>query len=273
VEDGRKIFAIPRGAKTYVGTTDTNYQGSKDEVFATSEDIDYLLKAVNQNFDGVNLKREQVESSWAGLRPLIHEDGKSASELSRKDEIFESDSGLISMAGGKLTGYRKMAERVIDMVIEKHFSDRQLKPCSTDKILVSGNVFKNYQEVVRYRMEIKKQLTPSGLQDQANYLVSTYGNQTDIILLHALQAGKISEESLFKAEIEFCFNNEMTVQPDDYLVRRTGWLFFDISKLKKVQQQVLEYYKIKFGWDEERLRIMDQLMQGIIKKSTSYNKA
>jgi len=270
VADGRMIFAIPRGAKTYIGTTDTNYQGSKDEIFASSEDVDYLLKAVNQNFDKVDLKRENVESSWAGLRPLIHEDGKSASELSRKDEIFESDSGLISIAGGKLTGYRKMAERVVDMVIEKHFSDRQLNSCSTNTILISGNAFKNYQEVVRYRMGIRKQLTPSGLQEQANYLVSTYGTQTDVILLQALQAGSISEESLLHSEINFCINNEMAIQPDDFLVRRTGWLFFDISKLRKVQSQVLEFYKSKFGWDEKKLDGFKQLLESTLQNTINW---
>ena len=64
-------------------------------------------------FPDINLELDDIVSSWAGLRPLIHEEGKSASELSRKDEIFVSDTGLISIAGGKLTGYRKMAERVV----------------------------------------------------------------------------------------------------------------------------------------------------------------
>ena len=62
---------------------------------------------------------EDIQSSWAGLRPLIHEDGKSPSELSRKDEIFVSASGLISIAGGKLTGYRKMAERTVDKIAKR----------------------------------------------------------------------------------------------------------------------------------------------------------
>ena len=168
VADGRMIFAIPRGTKTYIGTTDTSYKGSKDEVYASADDVGYILNGVNENFDSVKLKRENVESSWAGLRPLIHEDGKSASELSRKDEIFRSDTGLISIAGGKLTGYRKMAERVVDMVVEEHFPDRELNPCSTDKILLGGTECKNYKEVINYRVAIRKQLTASGLQGQAN---------------------------------------------------------------------------------------------------------
>ncbi|MDX1667761.1 MAG: glycerol-3-phosphate dehydrogenase/oxidase, partial [Saprospiraceae bacterium] len=110
--DGRMIFAIPRQRATYIGTTDTPYDGDPDHIPITSADVDYLVKAVNYMFPDVHLREADVESSWAGLRPLIHEEGKSASEMSRKDEIFESKSGLISIAGGKLTGYRKMAERV-----------------------------------------------------------------------------------------------------------------------------------------------------------------
>ena len=101
------IFSIPRGRTTFIGTTDTNFDGSPDEVYASKEDATYLINAVNSTFPKVKLQLSDVESSWAGLRPLIHEDGKSASQLSRKDEIFESPTGLISIAGGKLTGYRK----------------------------------------------------------------------------------------------------------------------------------------------------------------------
>jgi glycerol-3-phosphate dehydrogenase len=117
VPDGRMIFAIPREGKTYVGTTDTDYQGDLRHPRATRQDIDYLLNAVNGMFEGIQLTPAAVESSWAGVRPLINEAGKSPSEISRKDEVFISKSGLITIAGGKLTGYRKMAQKVVDLVV------------------------------------------------------------------------------------------------------------------------------------------------------------
>ena len=114
--DKRMIFAIPRQGKTYVGTTDTIYNKDINNIRVTTEDVNYILKAVNKMFATLKLEKKQIESSWVGLRPLIYEDGKSASEVSRKDEVFISKSGLITIAGGKLTGYRKMSEKIVDIV-------------------------------------------------------------------------------------------------------------------------------------------------------------
>ena len=146
VPDGRMMFAIPRGKVTYVGTTDTNYNNDKDKVQTDMADAIYLISAVNNMFPSINLEMDDIISSWAGLRPLIHEEGKSASELSRKDEIFISDSGLISMAGGKLTGYRKMAERVVNLLSKKMEEEEGIKvpECTTDQIPLCGNDFRKY---------------------------------------------------------------------------------------------------------------------------------
>ncbi|MFM1876646.1 MAG: hypothetical protein RL266_2383, partial [Bacteroidota bacterium] len=119
VPDGRMIFAIPRDNATYVGTTDTDYCDSMERPYVTQQDVDYILSATNNAFDIEPLTQADIRSTWAGLRPLIHEDGKSPSELSRKDEIFISQHGLISIAGGKLTGYRKMAERTVDLALRQ----------------------------------------------------------------------------------------------------------------------------------------------------------
>jgi len=209
--DGRMIFAIPRGRTTYIGTTDTNYKGNKDEVVASREDAEYLIRAVNQTFPVVNLALEDIESSWAGLRPLIHEEGKSASELSRKDEIFEAPSGLISIAGGKLTGYRKMAERVVDLVITNAFDDRVLKNCFTDNINLVASGFANYSEVQSYRMLISARVQELGLNGMyANYLVGNYGKQADLILNDVKKGDP--EQELALAELRFAFQHEMAMK-------------------------------------------------------------
>ena len=113
------IFAIPREGKIYFGTTDTVYTDNIDTPKTSKKDALYLLECMNDAFEGINLQLSDVVSSWAGLRPLIHENGKSSFEISRKDEIFISSNGLFSIAGGKLTAYRSMAKRVVDLVNKK----------------------------------------------------------------------------------------------------------------------------------------------------------
>ncbi len=81
--------------------------------------IDNLLYAIHYMFPKLEVSAEDIESTWAGVRPLIHEEGKGPSEISRKDEIWQSESGVITIAGGKLTGYRKMAEKIVDLVVEQ----------------------------------------------------------------------------------------------------------------------------------------------------------
>ena len=158
IPDGRMMFAIPRGKVTYVGTTDTNYNDNKDRVRTDIADAIYLISAVNNMFPDINLELDDIVSSWAGLRPLIHEEGKSASELSRKDEIFVSDSGLISIAGGKLTGYRKMAHRVVETVLKNLPKEKKqyLKDSFTDKIPLVSPSLETSKKVNSYKKILEK---------------------------------------------------------------------------------------------------------------------
>jgi glycerol-3-phosphate dehydrogenase len=255
VPDGRMIFAIPRGRTTYIGTTDTDYKDDIESVATTKADAEYLLNAVNETFPSVKLVFTDIESSWAGLRPLIHEDGKSASELSRKDEIFISPSGLISIAGGKLTGYRKMAERVVDLVIKKYFEEKPLKKCNTDKVQLSGAEFTNAKEVKEYIKRIETQLKPYGLDYRANYLVSNYGRQTNLIVDKLAKRSSAKDDlELAKAELWYGVNHEMVITPLDFFVRRTGMLFFDINRLKIILDPMLEEFRTTFGWNESNVK-------------------
>ncbi|MEM1407156.1 MAG: glycerol-3-phosphate dehydrogenase/oxidase, partial [Bacteroidota bacterium] len=186
VPDGRMIFAIPRGLVTYIGTTDTDYTGDKNRILTNTQDVSYLLDATNSAFPSVNLKISDVVSSWAGVRPLIHEEGKSASEISRKDEIFESETGLLSIAGGKLTGFRKMAEKIVDVVAKKFkvsHPETSLSSCTTHNIALAGGVFSGAKEVKVFKCSLEKRLQQYGFDEyMAFYLVSNYGKQADSIL-------------------------------------------------------------------------------------------
>jgi glycerol-3-phosphate dehydrogenase len=269
VGDGRMIFAIPRGRITYVGTTDTTYKEGIDEVRTQREDVEYLIKAVNQTFTHADLTMADIESSWAGLRPLIHEEGKSASELSRKDEIFESKSGLISIAGGKLTGYRKMAERVVDLVVKNYFDEDRLQSCLTGSIHITKPYFKSFDEVKKYKQLMADKLKDYYLQGHVDYLVSTYGKQTDeiITLLHDITESD-ADTRLALAELNFCLEKEMIHSASDFFVRRTGMLYFDLPRLKKVLEPCTQQMANHLHWTTAEIDSHKNEMLRLIQEAT-----
>jgi glycerol-3-phosphate dehydrogenase len=272
VDDGRMIFAIPRGRTTYIGTTDTNYQETIEHVTTGKEDAVYLINAVNARFPSVNLQLSDIESSWAGLRPLIFEPGKSASELSRKDEIFESPTGLISIAGGKLTGYRKMAERVVSLVIKKHFTSGQFKKCFTDKIMLTHAGFNKAKTVKVYQTHIMKQIQSFGLGGlEASYLVHNYGRQTDEVLnLLKNRNEKDLDIALGLAELDFVIRKEMVVTPLDFFTRRTGMLYFNMPRMEKLKAAVLTAFKNYFDWSDETVAYNHASVEDEINKAKHF---
>ncbi len=272
VPDGRMIFAIPRGQITYIGTTDTDYHGNKENPRTNLEDVSYLVDGTNHIFPDLGLRVEDVISSWAGLRPLIHEEGKSASEISRKDEIFVSASGLISIAGGKLTGYRKMAERTVDKAIK--LSQANPKKCRTDQIVLNGGEFADGKSVEKYKKYIAERLSPYGLSDYtADYLVSNYGKQVgDIIEMILVRFGKIDDIELaaILGELDFTLQHEMVHTPLDFFSRRTGRLYFDIESVRTYMEPVLEVFQAGFSWSEEKKAQERELLQTAVDEASHF---
>jgi glycerol-3-phosphate dehydrogenase len=235
-KDGRMIFAIPREGKIYLGTTDTNFTALPDSTQIQKEDAVYLIDAFNSRFSGARLQLSDIESGWAGIRPLIHEEGKDPSELSRKDEIFESASGLLSIAGGKLTGYRIMAEKIVNKVQKKLESSRSNKfqSCKTKSIRLVGGDFENQQEIIEFggiQLGEAKQIgaTPS----QIHWLVERYGRETEKIIELGYQIWPLLEDKtsvLKKAEILYCIEEEMAMLPADFYIRRCSGLYFKLEE-------------------------------------------
>ncbi len=118
-EGKRILFVIPWGERTIVGTTDTDYNGSLDDVRANAEDIHYVLKITNQFFPNAKLTDQNVISTWAGLRPLIANANGKPSDISRSHEIKTPEPFWWDVAGGKLTTYRLMAEQAVDQIVKK----------------------------------------------------------------------------------------------------------------------------------------------------------
>jgi len=256
--DGRMIFAIPRGAKTYIGTTDTVYEGDPAHPMVTAEDAQYLLDASNRVFPKSRLSITDVEAAWAGLRPLIHEEGKSPSEVSRKDEIFVSESGLISIAGGKLTGFRKMAEKVVNVAARQLEDETGViyPPCSTDRVPVSGGASEEGESYEAVRSRIVQEGAEPGLKDsEIEDLLSRYGvNVRQILRLYSTMQDipMRHEDRVLAAEVNYCIDHEMAASAVDFLLRRTGWMLFDRMRMFDVSGRVVEYMGDRLGWDETK---------------------
>ncbi|MCF8258413.1 MAG: glycerol-3-phosphate dehydrogenase/oxidase [Flavobacteriales bacterium] len=251
VEGGRMLFAIPRDGCTYVGTTDTNYTDDLERPQVTRSDVDYVLAAINRIFDIRPLTEDDIRSTWAGLRPLIHEDGKSPSELSRKDEIFVSRQGLISIAGGKLTGFRKMAERTVDLCLHRMEEEggRAFIPCSTHDLTLSGGEVRN---------------APSFLQslpeDTVNYFGKTllsqlyhrYGGNAAGIAQAAIMREGPPATALILEELDYGVNHEMVTDLSDFLIRRTGRLYFAKAEADLHAERLNRDLADLLGWDSDR---------------------
>ena len=255
-KDDRMCFAIPRGNATYIGTTDTFYDSSINEPYAELEDVEYLLEATNYVFPSVNLEVKDVVSTWAGLRPLIHQDGKDPSELSRKDEIFYSETGLISIAGGKLTGYRKMAERVVDAVLK---TMHQKTASVTKDLTLGGGDFESTEAIQAYIYKLSGEAKQINVGvEHIQSLVYRYGKNTDHIINKAYELYNEIQDAaqrLMYAEIWYAIHYEMTNNVCDFLIRRTGRLYFDRPMLADWYKYVIDTMATLLEWsDEEKTR-------------------
>lgn len=277
--DGRMIFAIPRNKTTYVGTTDTSYDGDISHPVITGDERDYLLDAINYIFPSLKMTKDDVESSYAGLRPLVVEEGKDApDEISRKDEIFISDSGLISMAGGKLTGYRKMAEEAINTIVKQLKEEERIiySESETENLPVSGGEVGGSEGFAKFRDQKVKQAVTLGIDEEtAQFLIQKYGANIDIIFDYLKQETKSAEkagiEPVVFAELKYGIEQEMSYKPVDFFVRRTGALFFDINFVRVHKDKVIDYMAQTLQWTkQEKEGYIDELEQLLHKKGTRY---
>jgi glycerol-3-phosphate dehydrogenase len=264
--DNRMIFAIPRDGKTYVGTTDTFYDQDPMNPEVNLNDVAYLVKEINMMFPSITITDSDIESWWAGVRPLIYEDGKDPSEISRKDEIWISNSGLITIAGGKLTGYRKMAETVMDTVtkILNKEEGRVFLSCQTKILPISGGDFGGSRKFPFFIEQNLSDAEEAGFsQGQYLKLVKRYGKNISRIFEIATRYQPINRYGLpldVYVQIVYGIEEEMVVRPADFFIRRTGSLLFDIQWVLEWKDAVTEFMADTFGWtEEEKSKYKDEL--------------
>lgn len=325
LNDGRMVFVLPREEKTYFGTTDTDYTGDLQHPQVTQEDVDYLLGIVNNRFPNANLTINDIESSWAGLRPLLsgnsasdynggnsgklsddsfdhlidtvkayinHEDSREAVEkaikqvetstsekeldpsaVSRGSSFERDENGLFTLAGGKITDYRKMAEGALKVIIQvlKEDFGKSFKLINSTTYPVSGGEINPAN--VDSELEAYAQLgTLSGLSmDDARYLANLYGSNAPKVF--ALTRQLKAAEGLSLAEtlsLHYAMDYEMALKPTDYFLRRTNHLLFMRDSLDALIVPVIEEMAKHFDWStDEKVKQEEELRRVIAENDLS----
>lgn len=213
--DGRHAFLVPWGQHTIAGTTDTDYGGDLDNPAADREDVAYMLEALNYNFPNARIGEGDVVSTFAGLRPLIYAEGGTYG-ISREHQIYRSPSGLITVAGGKLTTHRLMAEQIVDMaarVLAREHGVEATCGCSTRKTLPGAEIV---GDVAAWMADHSAQ----------EHLVDTYGSDAALIAAYVEENPELGERIVpelpyVMAEALYAVQHEMAMTLTDVLIRRT----------------------------------------------------
>ena len=228
--DGRVLFALPFFERSVLGTTDTDWTGSPDDVRVDLSDVDYLLEVAAHYFPSSKLTRDDVIASWAGLRPLMNATGEHASAVSREHRILATSEGLIAVFGGKLTTYRRMVEEIADLVADalRERGRRSIPPGSTRGApLPAADTLDSDQDMVSLRDHIMHR---AGVPlTTAAHLVESYGDRvTGLLEMAAVDpTGRLKlrvdpELPHVWVQVAWAARHEHALTIEDALVRRTN---------------------------------------------------
>ena len=251
--DGRRaMYGVPWGHTCIVGTTDLDHPGDLDQVYASTEEVDCMLDAVNHAFPGARLARGDIISTFAGLRPLIGRGELSAYQASRDHQIVESDAGLVTISGGKLTTYRRMAEDLVDLVSKRLRDESGISVrlrCKTDRVPLAEVEFDADSVVAdlsgRY----------PGLEAQIlKHLVLTYGHASVGVLRllreEPQQGARIAPGLPYiRAEVPYAIQNEMAMTLSDWMIRRAHIIHEDKDQGLGSAPEVAAMMAPYLGWD------------------------
>jgi glycerol-3-phosphate dehydrogenase len=253
--DGRVMFALPWGDDSYVGTTDTDTGEPPEAVTARPDDLVYLLRSINALFPNARLGVEDVRVSWAGLRPLLGNRGSRPSGVSREHAIIEGPAGMLTIAGGKLTTYRVMAQDTVDRVLQQ-FEERshrvEARPAPTDREPLPGGETAEFGPFHRSALEM-------GLsEDTAEHLVRHYGTETaGIVNLTAtrreLQRRLHPRHPAIEAEVVHAARRELAERVDDVLVRRVHLYYETPDRGQAAAHRTAELLGHELGWPRTRM--------------------
>ena len=252
-KDKRSVFVVAWGDSTYIGTTDTDYEGDVDAPMCTRDDVEYLLRAINGAIEGT-ITPDDITGTWAGLRPLV----KSAptartADLSRRHRVTARDSGVISINGGKLTTYREMAADTVDTVVD-HLGDRAPKGLArrsrTRKLALRGAA--GYEAA-------KATVVPGLSAQQVEHLVGRHGGEARVLFAMVEATPDLAQplvEGLpyLRAEAVYAARHEMVATVDDVLSRRTRARLLAAEASAAAADDVAALVGPELGWTEDEQR-------------------
>jgi len=250
-DDGRVLFVLPWEGHALVGTTDEPAEISEHPK-AQEAEIDYLLKHIGRYFN-LQVSRQDIQAVWSGLRPLVRDPAASDTAQLARDHVIEiSASGLLTIAGGKWTTYRKMAEDTVNEALKQFGLSPPHKTCQTEQLPLIGG--KDYRETIQ--PELQKNFAFSA--EIAAYLQRTYGDQAfEVAKLATADGGKLlcQGHPILEAEVVYAVRHEMAERVIDLLARRTPLALVDQAASRAVIGRVAELMAKELEWDEKRIEI------------------
>ena len=253
-KDKRSLFVVPWVEKsdgtfmyTYIGTTDTDYQGPVDNPQCTKDDIDYVLRAINASVT-TNITTDDVLAVWAGLRPLVKPaENESISnrtaDLSRRHSVTTSSHGVITVTGGKLTTYREMAQDTVDVAVKQLGLPLSKYKCQTKHLRFVGG--DNYRE-------------PKASDVAARHLAHRYGTRAKVVTDMIAKQPELASPLVpglpyLRAEAVYAVQYEMATTLDDILSRRTRSLLFDRRATRLAAHDVASLVAPFLAWSDEEI--------------------
>lgn len=260
-EDKRILFIVPWGSRAIFGTTDTG-KGDLDHPSVTHEEIAYLLKYLNRYLD-LNLTEQDIVSTYAGYRPLVKPRNTNAStaKLSRTHAVLQSSSGIVSIVGGKLTTYRRMAQDTVDL-LSRQDGTKPVHPTQSLPLQGSAGWGRAQKEIERRGVALG--LTPEMIKHLGRSYGSVAHTVLDLIEQDAsLAAPLIDDLPYVKAEILYACRHEMAMTPEDVLSRRMSITLEDRQRGCGVVSEVASLMALELGWsfDQQQALTNDYLSE------------
>lgn len=250
-QDDRVFFAIPWNGLTVLGTTDTDYKGDRSAISVDASDVEYLLTAGNHHFPTARLTPDDVISTWAGLRPLIHVEAASESDVPREHKIFK-DGRMITVAGGKLTTYRRMAAEVVDEAADT--AGLRCAGSSTGSALLPGARGLS-EDFDRAAQEIAEDASIP--LDCAKRLANVYGSRAKDVVAYCEADTRMKEKvspdrDVMYAEIAHAVERELSLSIEDVLVRRTSIALTARDQGLGAVERVASIMGARLGWTSQQ---------------------